>query len=320
MIVAIGPVANVPSWNWVGIDAIDELSKYCQVEIFNNFNCLPGASVIIVIKQLPPREFMQAAYDNHKSVIFVPIDFFMSEEHIRSSASILRQCKLILSHADSLIPLLQVYSPTYPLEHSGKYILSEGYKYKISGYVLWIGGYQFVPYMLSWLRKNPMKELVFCTDYNNKRAIAKAEEVASYMRVPMTDLKRYEMYEWAEDTQLLLMTQAKAAIDIKGNDFSQHNKPPTKGQQFIASGIPFAINKGNNCYNYFQSKGFNVCTPNETNRWFSEAYAKETWEFGKKLRNKISATTIGLQIKQYIELIKTTDSESSTIGFVVHHN
>ena len=321
-IVAIGPVANLPSWDWVGIDTINELSKYYQVEVFNSFHCLPGASVIVVVKKMPPTNFMQQACDNHKNVIFMPIDYFAGEEQIQSCASILGQCKLVISHADSLIPHFRKYAPTYPIEHTSKYALLNTVSYKPEGFILWVGGYQFTPYILRWLRDHPLgNKIVFCTDYKNERAIAKAEEIATYFKVSFNALQQFEMHEWSESTQAQLMSDAKAAIDIKGNDFSQRHKPPTKGQQFVASGIPFAVNKGNNCYDYFQSRGFDVCTPEELHRWLSEAYAQQTREFGRKLRLRIHAQAVGIQMKKYIDAVMPKDSKScTTIGLSIHHN
>jgi len=103
VIVAIGPVADLPSWNWVGIDAVKELSKYFHIELFNSFSVIPGASVIIVIKKLPPLSFIKAIEDKKQKIIYMPIDYFESEEQIKMCNPMLRSCNLIISHAESLI-------------------------------------------------------------------------------------------------------------------------------------------------------------------------------------------------------------------------
>jgi hypothetical protein len=317
MIVAIGPVANLPSWQWVGLDAVNELSKYFHVELFNSFKTIPGASVVIVVKKLPPASFIEQAREKRKKIIYIPIDHFDSEIHINANANILRNCTYILSHAESLVYYFKKHSASYLIEHPSKYSLDKMEKWKPQGFVLWIGGYQFVPYLYKWLLKFPIDlELVLCTDYNNKSAQARAEGIANSLGVSLKGTK-CKMCEWSEETQASLMKEAKAAIDIKGDDFSQMHKPPTKAQQCIASGIPFAINDGNNCYCYFKNRGFNVATPNDMQRWFSESYWQETSRFGKLLKKYTSSKEIGLGLKKCIDNIMNPSQAENPTGLMI---
>ena len=53
----------------------------------------------------------------------------------------------------------------------------------------------------------------------------------------------YAIETWSERRQEEMMRECKAALDAKAtNRFNQYYKPPTKAQQFVASGIPFAVN------------------------------------------------------------------------------
>ena len=324
MIVAVGPVSHVPSWNWVGMNIVSELSKYCDVEIFKNFESLPAAKVIIIVKQLPPSGFLKAAKGKSK-VIYCPIDYFFDDNMIAASAHILSGFEFILTHAESLKPLFNRFAPTFLVEHDGRYTLPERCKYRPQGYVLWIGGYQFVPYLMNWFRDHPPRyEVKLLTDYKNKSAIGRAQTLSRELNISLSKLlKSCEMYEWSEKIQTKMMKECKAAIDIKGTSFSQVHKPPTKGQKYISSGIPFAINQGNCCLNYFRSRSFNVCDPTNTERWFSENYWRETMKFAKHLRDQISSTTVGRTYLRYVELClesmyPTEKLEKPLTGLSVH--
>ena len=321
MIVAIGPVADLPSWNWVGIDAVKELSKYFHIELFNSFSVIPGASVIIVIKKLPPLSFIKAIENKKQRIIYMPIDYFESEEQIKMCNSMLRSCNLIISHSESLIHYFNRYTTCCLIEHSNKYALPHMNEFKQDGFILWIGGFQFVPYLIQWITNHPLQsKLVLCTDYNNKSAIGRAEELSHFMNIPLDKLHHFEMHEWSEEIQISLMKEAKAAIDIKGDNFSQRHKPPTKAQQFIISGIPFAINRDNNCHNYFNNRGFTICSPDDTNTWFSEEYASQTRNSGRQLRKVTSSEYIGRQLKTFVDAFINPTNPQNVFGFTVHRN
>jgi hypothetical protein len=51
------------------------------------------------------------------------------------------------------------------------------------------------------------------------------------------------IHHWSPERQLALTAAARAAIDIKGDDFRSRHKPPAKAIDFIASGVPLAMNE-----------------------------------------------------------------------------
>lgn len=62
---------------------------------------------------------------------------------------------------------------------------------------------------------------------------------------------------WSERRQREMMRACKAAFDVKHTAlFSQRHKPPTKGQQYVASGIPCALNPESYSAEYFRRRGF----------------------------------------------------------------
>ena len=106
---------------------------------------------------------------------------------------------------------------------------------------------------------------------------------------------------WSEEEQIQLLGEAKAGLDIKGNDFHQMTKPPTKIQQFVASGVPSAVNRDSYSWEWFHGRGFDLADPDDEERWFSRRYWEETREFGTDLRDEISKSSV---VSSYLDLLR----------------
>jgi hypothetical protein len=299
--VAIGPVTKVPSWSWVGLDTAKELSEHYNVITYKDQSRPPDASVIIVVKQPPSYTFLKRAHSNLSRIIYCPIDYFETKKQLEDCESVLKQCTMILSHSTSLNKYFSCYALTANVEHHLKYVLPSMAPYKEDGYALWIGGFQFVPYVFQWLNKNKLPiEIKLLTDYKNPSAVGRANCLARELGVKL-DISKYDVHEWSEERQAQMMIEAKAAIDIKGKDFMQINKPATKGQKFICSGVPFAVNDISHTFRYFKARNFNICTPLEIERWLSEEYWQETVKFGKQLKKDLSLENVGKQYQTFIK-------------------
>jgi hypothetical protein len=120
-------------------------------------------------------------------------------------------------------------------------------------------------------------------------------------------LNGHMLVPWCERSQRELMVQAKAAIDIKGGPWlgpdywQQQVKPATKAQQFIASGIPLAMNPDSHSAAYFQSRGLALATPQEPERWLSPSYWQEIQRWVVALRTLWTLEAVGLKVKAEIE-------------------
>ena len=309
MRIGFGPVTSLPSWKWVGEDTSKELSKHHEVVQYSSFQEVPPCDVLFVIKQMPSPVFVQAAHHYGMKVVYVPIDFFTTRNSVKMQGNELNKLDLILSHSARLMPLFSRYAETRYIDHNGKFFLDEMAPYKEDGYVLWIGGFQFVPYLLLYLSHHHIdEEIKILADYRNPAAIRCAETFAGLIRLPKMKIEGnsvngYQLYDWSEELQKKMLQEAKAAIDIKGQDFHQMHKPPTKAQKFVCSGVPFAINEESEAFVYFKDLGFNVCLPTDTDRWFSRDYWEETATFGQSLREDLSLESIGKKYNDYIEEI-----------------
>lgn len=308
--IAFGPEKDVPSWNWVGFDAQREVSKYYNVKTYSSMRSSPQADVVVVIKQLPDIAFINSAKINKSKIVYCPIDFFNSRQHLAECNSILRLMDSVVTHCERLNNLIKPFNNRLSyIDHNNKYALPEMASYKEKGYILWIGGCQYTAYLLQWLTKHPLNnELKILTDIENGRACQAADNLANELglnvriQVNSNNINGIETYKWSERLQYEMMTDCKAAIDIKGiDDFNQLHKPATKAQKYIASGIPFAINEDSYSYEYFSNRDFKISSPTNTKKWLSEGYWEETKKAGEKLRKDTSIESIGKKFKEIIE-------------------
>jgi hypothetical protein len=313
-LVALGPVRDVPSWDWVGFDTARELSKYYDVVIYDSWLTPPACDALFVIKHRPPAHFLAEAEMARQRIVYCPVDTYWDGEHLAQDARVLRACTMVLLHSERLLPLVTPYcSNSHFVEHHTRYALNTMADYKERGFILWIGGYQYVPYLLKWLESHPIgHELKILTDvdkyWSRDRARLVAAEIGTTFRPSRhaTSIAGHALYPWSERLQYEMMRDCKAALDIKWTEnFNQYYKPPTKAQQFIASGIPFAVNAESYSAEYFRLRGFEVSSPLDTARWFSREYWEATRDYGKKLRASTSLQAVGSRYRELIETLWT---------------
>lgn len=311
MLVAFGPEKDTPSWNWVGFDLSTEMSNYFNVKVFGQDGPVPSCDVAVIIKQPLSDSELRNLKRRGTKIIYCPIDYFNSPQHIQESRRFLTDCDLLVTHCERLTTYFKKYRDVRTIEyldHNCKYTLPEMAEYKEDGYVLWVGGCQYVPYLLQWLRNNYIdREIKILTDLSCDRAVRAAYDTAKGrvdIKIRDGKINEYYAYNWTERTQFEMLQEAKAAIDIKATqNFNQQMKPPTKAQKYVTSGIPFAVNSDSYSAHYFRTIGFNIASPTETMRWFSKQYYNETQKFGDVLKQSISLESIGLKFKRFIDKI-----------------
>ena len=86
------------------------------------------------------------------------------------------------------------------------------------------------------------------------------------------------------------------------SSFNQVTKPPTKAQQFVASGIPFGCNPDSSVAAYFRARGFDVADAADEARLTSLRYWDETRAFAPRLRGSTSIEWVGQSV---LALLKT---------------
>ncbi len=306
--IAFGPQRDFPSWDWIGFDTSRELSKYYQMTIYDSGRTVPpDCDVLVIVKVKPPPEFVVEARRKGSRIVYCPIDFYESQEQLVSDADFLRACDMVLVHSERLLPLVQSYCRnSHFVEHHSRYSLPEMAEYKDKGFVLWVGGCQYLAPFVGWLRQHPIgAEVKILTDIGKAWSRRGARRYATLSLSRRTwSIAGCEVYPWSEKAQFEMLRECKAAIDVKQIEvFNQYYKPPTKAQKYIGSGIPFAVNPGSYSAEYFRTRGFVTASPADTVRWFSHDYWEETRRFGLKLREYTSLEAVGLRYKELIESI-----------------
>jgi hypothetical protein len=310
--VAFGRVRDKPSWGWVGFDVARELSKHYDVVLYDSRSRPPPCDVLFLVKKRPTDLFVERALRNGAKLVYCPIDEYDGTEQIAADAAFLGTCTAVVVHCERLVPLLRSHCPDVRfVEHHARYALDEMVGYKDRGYLLWIGGCQYVPFLLAWLERHPIPhELKILSDFANDNARVLAREHADAVGVRLeisadtTAVAGHRVYRWSEERQRQMMRECRAALDVKATRFfNQRHKPPAKAQQYVVSGVPLAVNADSYSAEYFRGRGFDVASPLEVERWLSREYWEETRVAGEQLRGATSIEAVAAHYRQLIESI-----------------
>jgi hypothetical protein len=277
--IAMGPATPHASWRWVGEDLIPLLARHHEVRVVRESELLLVADfdLLMLVKHLPCADDLAGLKDYNQRILYFPVDHFTSVEHIKQEAAALRLCDVLLVHSERLADELRPYCQSVELvEHYCKHALPTMNRFRPDGFVLWVGHLQNLAPVCQWFTHSSSRIRL--------KILTNLPERLELMGAAGTRLHEIEWHPWTEALQNALFIGARAGLDIKGNQFQQRTKPPTKAQQFVASGIPVALNRESYGFEYFRSRGFEPATPDEPERWFSEEYWRETCKFGEKLR------------------------------------
>lgn len=289
MKIAIGPIRSAASWHWCGKDLIPNLQKHHDIKTFRNFNELEKRKFdVVMFIKAPPPDNLQI---NARKIIYLPIDYIPDADWIPRHSNFLQRCNLIAVHCTRLSPLLKPYCKQIEfIEHYNKFALSRPVNFRPKGPVIWTGMCTSVELVDEWYNLKPRPfRLVIVTN-----------------RIKTLHLKRnfnVSLVKWTPDSQRQHFEKAKAGLDIKGNHFHHQMKPPTKIQQFVASGIPAAANRDSYSWEYFHERGLDLADPDDPERWLSKNYWKETHHFIPKLLQSTSKTSV---VKKYLHFIEST--------------
>lgn len=306
--IAFGAMRTAPSWHWTGFEVARELSRDYDVALYERGADPPPCDVVFQIKQPPSAAFVDGVRRRGSALVYCPIDAYDGPERIADHAPLLGACAMVLVHSERLLAYLRPYCrATRFVEHHTRYALDELVPYRADGFVLWIGQLPFVPYLLHWLAAHPLdRELRILTDLQNERGWILARPIAADLGVTL-DLADgrvggHRALQWSERRQRELMRDCKAALDVKHTVvFSQRHKPPTKAQQFVASGIPCALNPESYSAEYFRRRGFDPASPADPDRWLSRDYWETTRQVAARLRRDTSLDAVAAQYRELIE-------------------
>jgi len=294
------------SWQWVGEDLASELDSGDVT--FDGWE-QPKGDVAVIVKHRPPLEWA-ALVARRIPLVYCPIDSYGSAEEIAQDSAFLSLCARIIVHCQRLQGYFDRFAKTVYLDHHIKYATPLRRNYVARGNILWVGVRSNLPALVSWVNANPLSvPLDVVTNVEDPSApfdpsafgFRKGSEV--------------QIHNWTPELQLRMTGAARAAIDIKDTDFRSQHKPTAKAIDFIASGVPVALNVGSSPSEYLASLGLTVAAPSDIDRWLSREYWEEIRTFGRTLRRSLSLKRVAHRMKKIVsEAILDQTCHSVTVS------
>lgn len=278
-VIAFGPrLPGIGSWEWVGADLVQALAADFETVAFEG--AFVPCDLIVLVK--PPDRRILARIPPDVPLIYCPIDRYGSAAEIDRDWRLLRRSAVIVTHAELLRKYFAPYARVESVDHHLKYTAPLRDRYLSTGPILWVGLRSNLPPLVEWINHHGLPEtLVVLTNLQE-------HEPPEPRRFGFRANGHVRIERWSASRHRELTAQARAAIDVKGDDFRQRHKPPTKALDFLASGVPLALNAGSSPDRYLRRHGFPPATPDDPRRWLSRAYWDETRAFGRRLREELT--------------------------------
>ena len=294
MHIAFGPIApEFGSWSWIGADLADALSDRHDVETFTNE--APVAETIVFVKFKPALDELHAL-SRHCTLVFCPVDIYGSAAEIDADWRSLRQCDLIVTHCERLGKYLAAYAPTRYLDHHLKFVAPLEPSRPNGGPILWIGNQSNLPPLNAWLSRHALPgELWVLTDMPAGAGTVSATDLGIPRHV------KGRTARWTAERHIEWTALARGAIEVKGSDFRARHKSPAKAHDFIASGLPIAVNREAAAVTFLRDRGFEVADPTEPDRWLSEPYWRATQAYGARLRAELSLQQVAARLESLLD-------------------
>jgi hypothetical protein len=304
---AIGPAwrQKSGSWQWLGEDLGEELSKYFDVTFFagdkakkmrGSDKVLEQADAILCVKHFAAASSVVHMVRRHpvwkrrKKVVYCPIDQFSHHAEILASNKILRCFNLIVTHCHRATPIFEKFAPVRYINHHAKYFIGHDREFPETGYVLWVGTEQNLPAIVNWHNsRRPEWPLVVLT--------SKAGNAAHFGFEADNVVTR----RWTPERHMRCLAECKAALDVKDDTFWDRTKPPTKAMDYVASGLPLALTAECAGYEYLRGMGLDVPTPDDEARWLSREYWDDSQAFRPHVQALCSMGRVGWEFKEAIE-------------------
>jgi glycosyltransferase involved in cell wall biosynthesis len=284
--IAIGPeLRDFGSWQWLGADLIANLTPDDDVRAFAAEDW-PLADVAVFIKFLPAQQRLQDIRER-SAIVYCPVDFYGQAAEIDADVERLRLCDRIVVHSPRLRPYFQSYAVTSVLDHHLKYVIPTRNEPQPEGPILWVGVRSNLPPLVEYVNRHPLPaELIVLTNPQHD------DELNDPTRFGFSPKLAVRIERWSPDSHLHWLSRCRGAIDIKGQDFRARHKSAAKALDFLASGVPLAMNPDSSSVAHIRTLGFEVADPRDAARWLSAEYAQQTADFGRRLSAELAAPVI----------------------------
>lgn len=294
-VVAFGPIMpGWGSWEWVGHDIAQELSRWFDTVHFHAEE-IPEADAVVVIKHLLSGGWLEEA-SRRLPIIYCPVDYYGSGEDIDCDGVKLRHCARILIHCERLRRYFEPYAPVAYVDHHVKFVASPPCEQQKDGLILWVGVRSNLRPLVEWVNQHPLPgDLCVLTNLEDSTYVPQPHELGFRL-----DRKVF-IENWSQELQTRRTAQARAALDIKGADFRSRHKPAAKALDFIASGLPLAMNSESSPVDHLSRMGFDIASPLDWQQWLSREYWEETRRFGAAIRELLTLERIGRRFRGHLD-------------------
>ena len=307
--VYFGPEKNVPSWYWVGKDIAENFPRQINVKYFKKIEEINNDSIVFWIKNPLSSEKVNFVRNKNLKVVYFPIDTYNNEAEIKRDQEFIGKCKLIVLHSENMKDFFNKSNIKY-VDHYNKFGINGNLR-KPNGEFLWIGGYQYFPYIYQYLLESKNKlQINILSDYKCESAVKAANKLSEKLKLNIDfsnihNFKDLKIFEWNESKQKELLLSCEGAFDYKHVDeFNQKYKPPTKIQKYISSFIPTAVNKQSFSYSYMKRVGLDMCDLTQIDILKSKKYKDEIRKFGESISCSLTKEAITKKYMEFLEWVE----------------
>jgi hypothetical protein len=295
-VAAFGPeLPEWGSWQWVGADLVAALGTAYGTGTFKAWERRPEGDVVVVVKHPPDGGWIDRVA-RWARIIYAPIDACDSSAAIDADATWLRKCARVVVHCERLRKYFAPYASVDYVDHHIKFASPTRESFQPDGNLLWVGVRTNLPALVAWVRSHSLPcPLDVVTNLEHPELLVSAAELGFPSGADI------RIHHWRPVVQTRLTQTACAAIDIKGHDFRSRHKPPGKAIDFIASGVPLAMNADSSPVEHLARMGFEAASPLDPERWLSRDYWEETRRFGLAMRELLSLDRVARRWKLLID-------------------
>jgi hypothetical protein len=291
----IGPeMPEWGSWKWAGEDIKTQLSQVYRATTFRGQD-VPESDIAVFVKHAPSASVVERVSAGRR-VVYSPIDSYASAVEIDGDAEMLRKCARVLIHCERLRRYFEPYARVEYVGHHVRFAPPLRRRWLSAGPILWVGVRTNLPPVIDWVNKHPLpSELLILSNWEDPKRSPDPESLG------FVKPGAVRLFKWSPAVHLRLAAHARAAIDIKGDDFRSRHKPPAKAIDFIASGVPLAMNTDSSATEHLARMGFEIPSPLDVEKWLSKEYWEETRRFGAAIREILSRRRVGRRYKRIID-------------------
>ena len=301
--VAFGPEAPAfGSWEWVGADLCQALAAMGhETTIFRD--AIPDCDVIVIVKFKPSATELRQLRIDHRILIYFPVDLYDSAARIDLDSDSLRSFHRIIVHCERLRKYFSVWSKVEYLDHHLKFVAPQPSQRRQEGPLLWIGNRSNLQPVIDWTNQHSLSEdLWILTDFPADVVIPAATALG------FRNSCAVRIERWTPERHLEWTTLARAALDVKGDDFRARHKPPTKALDFLASGVPLAMYPDSSSTEHLLKKyEFQIAGLEDHDHWLSADYWQAVQQIAPRLKSDLSLEVVAAR---FVAMIQTAIFET----------